>query len=448
MHRPRYRQLVALAASLLLVQAVYAGGPLAVGGPTFGVNGQAFTWNPATDIQYRTDGGPLSGTVDEPTARMRVADMFQVWEDVATSNIGFSRATNDGGNGVGFINDVAPDFTDGDVSNGVEFLAVEDDCFNGNQNIIVYDADGQIFIDLMVDETSVIGFAGPCSVVSNGTFGGGEAVMNGLFQDGDGMGTPNVPDLTTAEFDAAFIHEFGHFSGLDHSQINLNCLTAFPCPADDLAGLPTMFPILLSDTQASLSDDDIAWISRLYPSGTFNTTHGTITGTVFFTDTMSHAQGVNVIARRVDTGANEDRTNAVSVVSGFRFTANQGNPILNNTPSSFGSNTPAHIGLFEIPVPAGNYRIEVEGIDPSFDAGSSVGPLDPPIPLPGAAPAPSAIIAVGAGATVSGNNVTLIGTDPRFDQFEDSDLSRLIVPRDLQLPWLRKRLSSEVREVA
>ena len=40
------------------------------------------------------------------------------------------------------------------------------------------------------------------------------------------------------------------------------------------------------------------------------------------------------------------------------------------------------------------------------------------IPMPGSAPAPIGPIAVAAGATASGNNVTLIGTDPRFDQFE------------------------------
>jgi hypothetical protein len=38
--------------------------------------------------------------------------------------------------------------------------------------------------------------------------------------------------------------------------------------------------------------------------------------------------------------------------------------------------------------------------------------------MPGTAPAPMGPINVTAGSTSSGNNVTLIGTPPRFDQFE------------------------------
>ncbi len=414
---------LALGIFLLMAGSVaQAGGPLLVR-----TTGTPFVWSTTAEVAYRTDNGPLSATVTEATARSRVQNMFQVWEDVGTANIGYNRATTDGGNGVGFINPVGA-FVSGDVNTLAEFNAVEGDCGAGNQSPIIYDADAAIFIALGEDETSVIGFAGPCAITATQIVAG-EAVMNGLFQDGDGIGTPNVPDLSTAEFDAAFIHEFGHFSGLDHSQINLNCLTAFPCGADDLAGLPTMFPILLSDTMSSLSDDDIAWISRLYPSGTFDSTHGTITGAVFFSDGQSHAQGVNVIARRISDGnagnGDETRRRAVSVVSGFKFTTDQGNPILGTTGSGFGSTLPGDIGLFEIPVPAGTYTIDVETIhcpdpanDDCFDFGSSVGPLDFPIPLPGTSPGPSANIVVAAGATVLGNDVILTGTDPRFDQFE------------------------------
>jgi hypothetical protein len=188
-----------------------------------------------------------------------------------------------------------------------------------------------------------------------------------------------------------------------------------------------MFPFLVSSQQATLSADDVAWISKLYPAGGgggFAATHGTITGTVRFSDGESHAQLVNVIARRVDDagtpGTDESRTTAASGVSGNKFRIFHGNPINLPDPEPFGpfrSQNPAHIGFYEIPLPPGNYTIEVESIHPEFVAGSSVGG-ETVIPMPGTAPAPLGPISVSAGVTTAGHDVTLIGTPPRFDPFE------------------------------
>ncbi len=402
------RNSCALAAAFigaLATGAATAGGPLAVS-----TNGTPLVWGTTSAIAYRTDGGPLSANVTTGQAQTRVANMFDVWQDVPSASIRYSRA--------GAIQDVGA-FTDGDVNTAAEYNAVEGDCGDGNQSPIVYDVDGSLFEDLGEDP-SVIGFAGPCAANGAGQIVSGVAVMNGIYQDG--VDNANNFELTPAEFDAAFVHEFGHFSGMDHSQINVECM--FGCGSDNLAGLPTMFPFLMHVSQGSLSTDDIAWISRLYPaSGAsgFAATHGTIRGIVYFSDGESHVQFANVIARRVDTGGNEDRRIAVSGVAGYRFRACVPNEITNPPPNvcpPSGSLDPGLIGLFEIPVPAGSYKIEVESIDPSFTGGSSVGPSDFPIALPGAAPAPSGPITISAGQTDSGNHVTLIGTPPRFDQFE------------------------------
>jgi hypothetical protein len=392
------------AASLLALCAdvACAGGPLFIDS-----TGNVLKWNVSQPIAYRTDGGNLSALVNNSAAQARVAEIFKVWQDVATSNIRYARA--------GAILPVSG-FSDGDVSTAAEFDAVEGDCTAGHQSPVVYDVDGSMFADLGIDP-SVIGFAGPCAANSAGEIVSGRAVMNGIYLDGVNAG--GNPELTAGEFDAAFVHEFGHFSGLDHSQINLNCLLS-NCSADDLEGLPTMFPFLLSDEMRSLAPDDIAWISRLYPqpgAGGFAATHGTITGIVYFSDGESHAQLVNVIARRVDTGGNQDRRIAVSCVSGYRFSIIHGNPITGDAPSGAGSDNPAHIGLFEIPVPAGNYTVEVEGIDEDFVGGSSVGP-GLVIPLPGDAPSPIGPISVAAGELESGHDVILLATPPRYDDFE------------------------------
>ncbi|HWN07153.1 MAG TPA: hypothetical protein VNO53_08315 [Steroidobacteraceae bacterium] len=400
-------KLFVVLAGTLAVRIAVAGGPL-----TIDTSGEPMTWGTATAIQYRTDLGPLSTEVTNAEARARVADMFGVWQDVASASISYNRA--------GDIQDVGA-FTDGDVSTAEEFDAVEGACGNGDQSPIVYDVDGSLFEDLGEDP-SVIGFAGPCAFNGSGQFVSGIAVMNGIYQDG--IDNDDNFELSEAEFDAAFVHEFGHFSGLDHSQINVQCQSG--CGVDNLAGLPTMFPFLLHVSQGSLATDDIAWISKLYPAGGaggFAATHGTITGTVYFSDGESHAQLVNVIARQVNnpvTVVDESRTTAASGVSGNRFRVFHGNPINEPNPEPAGpfrSQDPAHIGFFEIPVPAGSYRIEVESIDPGFTEGSSVGG-EIVIPMPGTAPPPIGPVTVTAGTTLPGNDIVLIGTPPRFDQFE------------------------------
>ncbi len=392
----------------------HAGGPLIVGG-SFGVDAQPFTWDTTNPINYTTDGGML-GTLTNADADMRVRDMFQVWQDVTTATIAFNRASSILNAGV---------FTDGDVDTMEEFDAVEGSCSNGTQSPIVYDADGSLFDDL-VGDPNVIGFAGPCRFDVGGRIVSAEAALNGKFQDGVGP-TPGDPELSANAFDAAFIHEFGHFSGLDHSQINVNCLGGGCADgSDDAFGMPTMFPILISSLEESsgipaqftLAPDDIAWISRLYPDSTFATTFGTIEGTVFFSDGQTPAQGVNVIARQVGN----PRRVAVSVVSGYLFTSNPGQSVTGTNPgSSLGSLTPTLVGFYRIPgLLPGNYTIEVESINEGFDAGSGVGPLNPPIPMPGTAPSPAGPFVVSAGGTVTGGtNITLVGTPPRFDQFEN-----------------------------
>jgi hypothetical protein len=403
--RRRANPALAALAGTLVAGLACAGGPLIVDS-----DGTILAWGTASPVQYWTDGGPLSANVSNAQAQSRVASMFNLWEDVPSASIRYDR--------VGAINDTGT-FTDGNVSTAAEFNAVAGSCNNGIQSPIIYDQDGSMFEDLGEDP-SVIGFAGPCAADGSGEIVTGLAVMNGTYQDGiDNAGNF---ELKAAEFDAAFVHEFGHFSGLSHSQINVACLGA--CGTDSLAGLPTMFPLLLHLSQGSLSTDDIAWISRLYPAdgpNGFAATHGTIRGIVYFSDGEMQVQFANVIARRVDTGANEDRRIAVSSVAGFRFRGCDPNEITNPREDlcpTAGSFNPGHVGLYEIPVPVGSYTLHVESIDPSFTFGSSVGPGSFPIPLPGTAPPPSGPITISAGETDSGNHVILIGTPPRFDRFE------------------------------
>jgi hypothetical protein len=441
---------------------LYAGGPLYVGSPNFGVDGQPFTWDPAAmPIQYRVDGGPMSATpggqavITNSAGLARVQSMFQTWQSVSTAAVSFKNA--------GAILP-APGFSGGDVSTAVEFNAVFGSCQAGSQSPIIFDATGGLLAQLGIDPL-VIGFSAQCKLSSNGYIVADLVLLNGAFQNG-----VTQPQLTTNQFNQAIIHEMGHLLGLDHSQINLNLFTAAvnsgqfgACDIDDLAGLPLMFPVSFCQARLDaglpqLAPDDLAWISRLYPSSSYSTNYATISGTIYFSDGQTPAQGVNVIARQVDnpgTAQNESLRIAVSVVSGYRFTGNPGQSVTsdylpcsppgqNGCPSSgffddnsagskFGSRNVAYYGTYDLPVPAGGtYTIQVESVFSRFTGGSGVGPLRPPIAVPGGIPefwnkqessyddpTASDSIPTSPGQSITGVDVILNGTNPRFDQYED-----------------------------
>jgi hypothetical protein len=433
--------------------SVFAGGPLVVGGPNFGVDGQPFTWDPAKmPIQYRVDPGPMavspSGAVviDNAGGLQRVQNMFSVWQSVPTASISFSNA--------GPLSP-AGSYTGGDLSTIQQFNDVVKSCQSGVQNPVIFDANGALMSGLGL-AAEVIGFTSGCALnATTGHLTGALIVMNGVFQDGVNTPSSSAPnfELTVNEFDEAITHEIGHFSGLGHSQINVDLLSnpTFPCDVDKLAGLPLMFPEELCQARKDaglsiLSPDDVSMISSLYPNpATYAGNYGTISGTVLFSDGVSQVQGVNVIARLVDdqgTPQDESRRVAVSSISGYLFTGNPGQSVTANMPDPNEPNTggdrdgtrnPQRIGYYQIAVPPGTYTVEVEAIFPSFVSDSGIGPLSPPVALPGSTPKfwnknSSAFdfplqrdtITVSPGDNIQGIDIILNSTPPRFDQFEDS----------------------------
>jgi hypothetical protein len=454
------RKITLAVVSLLLAQVgvgiAFAGGPRLVGGPAvgtraaFGIDAQAFTWNPSSmPIGYRVDPGPMavtpSGTVviDQATGVQRVRNMFAVWQGVSTATVSFTN-----------LGALLPtgSYAGGDLTTAAQFNAVMGSCKAGVQNPVVFDADGTLIASLGLPP-EVIGFNSQCAVdTTTGYILGSAIVMNGSFQDGVNQPNSSPPnfELTPNQFDQAITHEMGHFIGLDHSQINLDAFLAgvTPCDVDELAGLPLMFPISFCQARKDaglpvLSVDDVSWISSLYPNANTTLGYGTISGVVFFGDGISQAQGVNVIARLIDdpnTPQDESRRVAVSSVSGYLFTGNPGqsvtaslSPSENNTDGTpSGSRSAALIGYYQMALPPGTYTVEVESIYDQFVGGSSVGPLDPPIPAPGAPkfwnqnqsaynlPLQRDTITVHAGDRITGIDIILNAPYPRFDQYEDS----------------------------
>jgi hypothetical protein len=437
------RAVVLLVSFLLSVGPSFGGGPLTVTGPAAVIPGQAFVWDVSTPIRYTVDSGPLSvnpsgqTVISNAQGLARVQSLFQNWQSVPTTAISFSYA--------GMISGVSG----GDVKTIQDFNTVQGSCNTGTQSPVIFDANGSLIRALGMDPL-VIGFTSQCKLDPQaGHILSALIVLNGEFQDGVNDANTNNYEIGADQFDEAITHEMGHFSGLDHSQINLDLYQSGvvgACNVDELAGLPLMFPVEFCQSRKSaglpiLAPDDMAWISKLYPNGTYAANYGTISGFVFFSDGITHVQGLNVIAREVDdpsTPQDESKRMAVSVVSGYAFTGNPGQSITgtNTNGSAYGSRNPALIGYYEIPVPPGTYTVQTENLDAAFTGGSSVGPLDPPALTYGASeywhhyesafddPSQKDPITVQAGQKISNINFILNQTPPRFDQFEDGQARR------------------------
>lgn len=344
---------------LSLARPAASGGPLTV---TNGGTPVPIIWRelvspfgPAASIPYNMDRGKL-GKLTEAEAQAIVAELFGVWDGLDSASVSYTH------------NGAMP--VDVNGSNYLTYLGSGAGAGDG-RNPIVFDEDGAIHDALFGANNSVLGFAGFVTYYpSIGGIAEGQACLNGRWIDGN---TANGEVADVDVFKGTFLHEFGHYSGLDHAQINN--AEAWDADPDNDRAVPTMYPVNIFQAGSSTerltpNPDDVQALSNLYPSAEFSSTHGKITGTVFSASGVS-TQGVNVVARSIDNPT----VTACSCVSGYMF-----QKVTDGTPSgSFGTTNTLYRGSFEIAVPAGRYTVEIEPIDQRFNGGSSVGPITPPI---------------------------------------------------------------------
>jgi hypothetical protein len=302
---------------------------LIAGGPLSTYNGQAVRYKSDT-VKYHLDRGPF-GIFTNQQARDLANASFKVWDDVASATVTFNHTDAD----------TLP--VDVNGTNYLQYTTLTSVKIDGI-NPIIFDSDGAITNALFGAgaANSVIGFAWTEDIDGDGFYDEGEAVMNGKFAMG------NSSSFTYDEWKSTFVHEFGHFLGLDHSQINGEFVDD---PARTIY-IPTMYPTSTIDDVplGELNPDDIAAISMLYPAPTFSAATGKISGSVVRAN-GSVVRGANVIA--YGTGA-DSLMNRISTVTDY-FEQNNGNfTILGLTP--------------------GSYYVRIEPIDPEFTEGSSVGP--------------------------------------------------------------------------
>jgi hypothetical protein len=388
--------LAGLAILALSPTAALAGGPKYVAGVTYfnpGAIGQPIHWT-GGQVNYYVDQGPLSGSVTNqqatamvdaaaalwsavPTAGVNLKDMGPLNENVSGSNIAASSGA------ITQPADVTPTATNYPLG-------------------VIYDADGSVIDAIFGD-----GASQPTSCRNNGvwvwidnvnpdaTIAHGIILLNGLCTS-----TSNLLEMMSFQLERAF----GRILGLDYAQVNPGALQNGESGGTE--GWPVMQPLsgacdpsggICIPDPTVLRFDDIAALNRIYPItgknlASFPGKEITVANTVSIQGTISFRtgvgmQGVNVVARPLDSDGNPLYQYTVSFVSGSYFNGNHGNPITGwtdangNRLDTWGSNDPAMQGYFDLsgmPLPPGmttaNYRITFEAIDPLYILTNSVGP--------------------------------------------------------------------------
>ncbi|MEO6026650.1 MAG: hypothetical protein ABIR79_07285 [Candidatus Binatia bacterium] len=234
---------MALGAALFgSANAANAAGPLIV---TNG--GTPYRW--VGTVPYNPDQGML-GVRTNAQATADITSNFAVWDAVPTATITFRNA--------GAL-PVDVDATCPSTTCWENYLSHCGDGFSP----IVYDADGAITDDVFGTgaNNSILGFAGP-ECASSGVITEGSAVLNGRWLDG--INTSSNREMSLASFNGVFIHEFGHYINLDHSQVNL--VEGRDGVSTNNAAIATMFPFLVSSEQSTLHLDDQVSVSTLIPT--------------------------------------------------------------------------------------------------------------------------------------------------------------------------------------
>jgi hypothetical protein len=396
---PSRRIFIASTALVLFLAPAFcrAGGPKYVAGPTFfnpAVLGQPVHWS-GGQVNYYVDRGPLSGTVTNQQATAMVDAAASIWSAVPTAGVTLTDKgpLNEDVSGASIQVDSSGQITaPSDVTPSATTYPLG----------IVYDADGSV-IDAVFGATT----SQPDTCQDNGVF----VWMDSLNPDAtiahaiillNGRCATNAAMLEMMSYEIE--RAFGRVLGLDYSQVNPGALQNGE--PGGTAGWPIMQPLsgvcgasggACIPNPNQIRYDDIAALNRIYPITTANlssfpgkqiTAANTISiqGTVAFR-TGYGMQGVNVVARPLDSDGNPLYQYTVTAVTGALFGGNHGNPITGyldaeGVPfSQWGSTEATLQGAFDlsgIPLPPGattaNYQLTFESLNPLYILTDSVGP--------------------------------------------------------------------------
>jgi len=373
-----------------------AGGPKYVAGSTYfnpAVMGTPVHW-PQGTVNYYVDRGPLSATVSNAQATAMVDAAAAIWSNVSTAAVVLADKgpLNEDVSGANI-----------QVSNG--YLTAPSDVTASATNYplaVIYDADGSIIDALYGVYTSEPDncsqndvFVWLDSINPDATASHGAILLNGRC-----TGSAALLQMMSFNIERAF----GRVLGLDYAQVNPTALT--DGTPGGTQGWPIMQPLdgvcsvgggTCIPLPSQVHADDVAALSRLYPVTSANlssftakqlTTANTvsITGSIQFRSGYG-MQGVNVVARPLDSNGNPLYEYTVTAVSGALFRGTYGNPMTgaNNAggvPYAWWGSTDSSLqGSFDlsaIPLPPGvtsaAFQISFETVSANDINSGSVGP--------------------------------------------------------------------------
>ena len=331
MTRVFYAVASVIALLIVLPHAARAGGPHNVAGTSYfdsTSKGVPLTWAGGA-ISYYTDRGDLSPVLPGTTADAFVADAFSRWTSITTAAVSAVRAGQ-----------LGEDVSGANVSASGGALVLPADILPSAVNLpvaIVYDADGAV-TDALLGQGA--GSASAC--FDNAAYGGVDSfstdahLLHALVIL-NGMCAQTSQQLRDVEY--RLIRVLGRVLGLDWSQVNVNIFTRSPPPTSaDYPGLTIMHamdpincvPISLCYPHADQPKmDDRAALSRLYPVTVLNLASFPgkqlffentvrIHGAVRFADASGQPaqpmQGVNVVARWIDTATGQPSRTYLSLI--------------------------------------------------------------------------------------------------------------------------------------
>ncbi|MGA7686517.1 MAG: hypothetical protein WCA58_16005 [Terriglobales bacterium] len=420
-------RILAIAALVLLFPALlHAGGPAWVAGAGYnpGVEGEPILWTNAT-VEYFTDQGPLSPILTNSQADAFVATAITPW----TTAAGVALTVTQGGHLAEDVNGSNIEATDGVIAAPADVTSTA----IGTPLGIIYDYDGTVTDAILGEGAGALDecffdavYGGPDNFSASGNIVHAVAVINGVCASTSAQ----LPDVQYR-----LVRVLGNIFGLAWSQANDNVLTGDPPPgAADYAGFPVMHfldpincvPISLCYPNPAVPKmDDVTALARLYPAPGGNPlATGRIWGDVYFTNSggspEQQMQGVNVVARLIDSTGSPSRQYVVTSVSGFEFVGNAGNIVTgydapNGLPfNRFGSDNASVEGFYdlgELTIPSGQniaeYQISVEAIDPNWSWG--VQPYGPTQVAPSGSFAP-VVVTIQSGSNVE-RDISMLGSE-------------------------------------